>query len=168
MKSKAATVSAYLLSLPEDRRVAISSVRDTILKHLDSSYEEGMLYGMIGYYVPHSVYPKGYHCDPKQPLPFAALGSQKNYMVLHLMPLYTGGVEDGPGNPYALWFREAWAKTGKRLDIGKACIRFKKLDDLPLDLIVEAIRRVPASTYIQSFEAALAQAAKSLPAKRSK
>lgn len=88
MQSKASTVDEYLRSLPEDRRTAINAVRAVILKNLDSLFKEGMLYGMIGYYVPHSAYPKGYHCDPKKPLPFAVLGSQKNYLALHLMAIY--------------------------------------------------------------------------------
>jgi|ERR1051326_7002900 hypothetical protein len=161
MQSKAPTVQAYLRSLPEDRRAAISAVRDVILNNLDASYAEGMQFGMIGYYVPHSVYPKGYHCDPRQPLPFAALASQKNYMSLYLMSVYCGCVGDNPGNKHAQWFREAWAKTGKKLDMGKACIRFKKIDDLPLDLIGEAVRRVPASTYIEYCKSSLAQSQKS-------
>src|SRR4051794_7327914 len=90
MPTKPATVDAYLDSLPQDRRDALNQVRKVILANLDPQYEEGIQYGMIGYYVPHSVYPKGYHCDPKQPLPFAALGSPKSYMVLHLMCLYFG------------------------------------------------------------------------------
>jgi hypothetical protein len=102
---------------------------------------------MIGYYVPHRVYPAGYHCDPKQPLPFAGLASQKNYMSLYLMCVY-GDSE------HSRWFRQAWLQTGKKLDMGKACIRFKKLDDLALDCISEAIRRVPAKKYIDYCEAA--------------
>ncbi len=160
MQSRAPTVEAYLRSLPGDRRATISAVRDVILKNLEASYEEGMQYGMIGYYVPHHVYPKGYHCDPKQPLPFAALASQKNYMSLYLMSVYCGCVDDNPGNQHARWFREAWAKTGKKLDMGKACIRFKKIEDLPLDLIGEAIRRVSASMYIEFCEASLTGAPK--------
>lgn len=150
MPTKAPTVQSYLKSLPADRRSAINAVRDVILKNLDSSYEEGIQYGMIGYYVPHRIYPKGYRCDPTKPLQFAALGSQKNYMSLHLMSLYVCG--DGPANNHAKWFRDAWAKTGKKLDMGKACIRFKKIEDLPLDLIGEAVRRVPAATYIKFCE----------------
>ncbi|SRR5579871_4175932 len=156
MKSTVPTVPAYLRALPADRRAALGAVRDVILKNLDASYEEGMQYGMIGYYVPHRVYPQGYHCDPKQPLPFAALASQKNYMSLYLMSVYCGCADGSPGNKHSQWFREAWAKTGKKLDMGKACIRFKKVDDLPLDLIGEAIRRVPASMYIQFCESSLA------------
>ncbi|MFN7992979.1 MAG: DUF1801 domain-containing protein [Bryobacteraceae bacterium] len=166
MQSKATNVEAYLNSLPEDRRAAVSAVRETILKNLDPSYEEGMQYGMIGYYVPHRVYAKGYHCDPKQPLPFAALASQKNYMSLYLMSLYCGCGDDSPPNEHSRWFREAWGKTGKKLDMGKACIRFKKIDDVPLDVIGEAVRRVPASVYIQFCEASLEQAAKTRTVKQ--
>jgi hypothetical protein len=158
MQSTAPTVEAYLRSLPEDRRAAISAVRGVILKNLDTSYEEGMQYGMIGYYVPHHVYPKGYHCDPKQPLTFAALASQKNYMSLYLMSVYGGSVGDSPRNQHERWFREAWARTGKKLQMGKSCIRFKKVEDLALDLIGEAIKRVPASMYIEFCEASLARA----------
>src|SRR5438046_900300 len=134
---KAASVERYLAALPQDRRSAIEAVREVILENLDKDYEEGMQYGMIGYYVPHRVFPAGYHCDPKQPLPFAALASQKGYMALYLMAVY--GDAD-----HQAWFRDAWAKTGKKLDMGKACVRFKKLADLPLSVIGEVIRRVPA------------------------
>ena len=134
MQSKATTVEQYLAELPEDRRKALEAVRRVVLKNLDKDYEEGIQYGMIGYYVPHRVFPKGYHCDPKQPLPFAGLASQKNHMSLYLMCIY--GESD-----LSRWFRQAWAKTGKKLDMGKACVRFKKLDDLALDVIAEAIRR---------------------------
>jgi hypothetical protein len=113
MQSKAATVEAYLRSLPEDRRAAIGAVRGVILKNLDASYEEGLQYGAIGYYMPQRFYPKGYHCDPKQPLPFAALASQKNYMSLYLMSVYCRCVDDDPGNPHARWFREAGQERGR-------------------------------------------------------
>ncbi len=136
MQSKATTVAQYLSELPDDRRKALEAVRKVILKNLDRDYEEGMQYGMIGYYVPHRIYPAGYHCDPKQPLPFACLASQKNYMSLYLMCIY--GDSD-----HAKWFQNAWAKTGKKLDMGKSCVRFKKLEDLALGVIGEAIRRVP-------------------------
>jgi hypothetical protein len=149
MQSKAATVDQYLAELPDERREALAAVREVILKSLDKDYEEGMQYGMIGYYVPHRVHPAGYHCDPRQPLPFAALASQKNYMSLYLMCVY-GESE------HSKWFRKAWAETGKKLDMGKACVRFKTLDDLPLEVIGEAIRRVPAKKYIAACESAVA------------
>lgn len=148
MQSKVATVERYLAELPEDRRSALETVRAAILENLDRDYEEGMQYGMIGYYVPHRVYPAGYHCDPKQPLCFAGLASQKNYMSLYLMCVY--GDSD-----HAEWFREAWAKTGKKLDMGKSCVRFKKVEQLALDVIGEAIRRVPAKKYIEHCEGVL-------------
>jgi hypothetical protein len=148
MTSKAATVEEYLAELPEDRRAALSAVRDVILAHLPEGYEEIMQYGMIGYVVPHSLYPAGYHCDPRQPVSIAGLGSQKNYMSLYLMCVY--GDE-----PTAEWFRAAYAASGKKLDMGKACVRFKKLDDLPLDVIGQAIARVPVQAYIARYEATL-------------
>ncbi len=147
MQSQASTVAQYLSELPEDRRKALEVVRRIILDNLDEDYEEGIQYGMIGYYVPHRVYPAGYHCDPRQPLPFAGLASQKNYMSFYFMCIY-GESE------LSRWFREAWAETGKKLDMGKACIRFKKPEDLALDVIAEAIRRVPARKYIAYCEAA--------------
>jgi hypothetical protein len=148
MQSKALSVPEYLAGLPADRRAAIETVRKVILANLDRDYEEGVQYGMIGYYVPHRVFPAGYHCDPKQPLNFACLASQKNHMSLYLMCVY--GHE-----PTADWFRTAWAKTGKKLDMGKSCIRFKKAEDLALDVIGEAVKRVPAKKYLEHYEAAL-------------
>jgi hypothetical protein len=157
MQSKATTVEQYLAGLPPDRRTAIKAVREVILKNLDKDYVEGMQYGMIGYYIPHSVYPAGYHCDPRQPLPFAGLASQKNHMSLYLMCLY--GSAD-----HLKWFEEAWSKTGKKLDMGKSCVRFKKLEDLALDVLAEAIQRVPASKYIEHVESAL-QSIRNRPSK---
>ncbi len=148
MQSKAATVDEYLASLPEDRRAAIEAVRAVIRQNLDPGYEEGMQYGMIGYYVPHRVYPAGYHCDPKQPLPFAGLASQKGHMSVYLMCVY-GAAEHGTR------FRDEWAKTGKKLDMGKSCIRFKKIEDLALDVIGATIKRVPARSYIGYYESAI-------------
>lgn len=158
MQSKAATVKDYLASLPTDRRAAVEAVRKVVNANLDKGYEEGMQYGMIGWYVPHTVFPAGYHCDPKQPLPFAGLASQKNYISLYLMGLYCGCYERG--NPadltaQAKWFHEAWAKTGKKLDAGKCCIRFKRLEDVALDVVAEAIRRTPVKTYIEYYTSAL-------------
>ena len=140
----------YLAELPADRREAIEAVRQVILENLDKDYEEGMQYGMISYYVPHRVYPAGYHCDPSHPVCFAGLASQKNYLSLYLMCLY--GSQD-----HWKWFTEAWAKAGKKLDMGKSCVRFKKVEELALDVIGEAIRRVPARKYIAACEAALAK-----------
>lgn len=145
MQSKATTVEQYLASLPPDRRAALQAVREVILKNLDKDFEEGMLYGGICYYVPHRLFPAGYHCDPSKPLCYAGLGWQKHHMSLGLMSVY--------GSPEHLkWFRAAWARTGKRLDMGKACIRFRKVEDVPLEVIGEAIRRVPVKAYIAHYE----------------
>ena len=163
MQSRATTVAAYLKSLPEERRQAVAAVRKEILANLDGGYEEGMQYGMIGYYVPHRLYPAGYHADSKQPLPFAALASQKNHLALYLMALYSG---EGGEAPEARWFREAWAKAGKKLDMGKSCVRFKRVEDVPLEVIGEAIRRIPARLYVERYEKVLASVKKSKPAKK--
>ncbi|MCP4246534.1 MAG: DUF1801 domain-containing protein [bacterium] len=153
MQSKATTVDEYLAGLPDDRRETLEAVREAILENLPKGYEEGMQYGMIGYYVPHSVYPPGYHCDPQQPLPFAGLASQKNHMALYLMCIYTDPEQ-------AAWFRETWAKTGKKLDMGKSCVRFKKLDDLPLNVIGLAIKRMPVKKFIERYESVVKPAGK--------
>ena len=148
MQSKAQTVKAYLDELPPDRRAAISAIRAAIRKDLPKGYAEGMQYGMIGYYVPHSVYPPGYHCDPRQPLPFASLASQKNHMALYLMCTYADPEHAG-------WFQKAWKAAGKKLDMGKSCVRFKKLDDVPLDVVGEAVRRVPVAEYVALYESTI-------------
>ena len=145
MQSKAATVTEYLKELPDDRRAAISKVRTVIRKHLPKGFAEQMGYGMIGYVVPHRLSPAGYHCNPNQPLPFAGLASQKNYMSLYVMTVGHPEVER--------WLREQ--VKGKRVDIGKCCIRFKKLEDLPLDTIGELIARFPVEDYIMYYEDAV-------------
>jgi hypothetical protein len=150
--SKAQTVREYLAELPADRRAAIEAVRRVILKNLDKDYEEGMQYGMIGYYVPHRVFPAGYRCDPKQPLPFAGLASQKQYMAIYLMSVCGCDDPARKPTPEGAWFRKAWLKAGKKLDMGKACIRFKKIEDVPLEVIGEAIARVPAKKYLARIE----------------
>lgn len=158
MQSKAKTVKQYLDELPPDRRSAIDQVRTVILRNLDPVIEEGMQYGMIGYSIPHNVYPPGYHCDPKQPLPFVCLASQKNYMSLYLGCVYGNAAEER-------WFKQAWARTGKKLDMGKSCVRFKKLGDLPLDVIGESIRRVSAQKFIEQYESVLSQTRSRKPSK---
>ena len=145
MQSKAATVEAYLAELPGDRREAISAIREVILKHLPNGYEEGMQWGMIGYYVPHTLYPAGYHCQPDEPLPIASLASQKNHMAFYGFGLYIDEEQAG-------WFVEEWKKAGKKLDMGKSCVRFKKLDDVALKVIGKAIKRMPVKKYIGLYE----------------
>jgi hypothetical protein len=149
MQSKARTVDQYLAELPPDRREAIAAVRKVILSNIDhTKVEEGMLYGMIGYYIPHSVYPKGYHCTPEVPLSYICLGSQKNYMSLYMMSIYEGAGE-------AKAFRDAWARSGKKLDMGKSCIRFKEAEDLPLEVIADTIRKTPVDAFIARYEAVI-------------
>lgn len=145
MQSKATSVAQYLRDLPPDRREAVAAVRKVVLANMDPALEEGMQYGMIGWYVPHAVFPPGYHCDPKQPLPFASLASQKNYLSLYLMSVYADGTADEG------WFRAAWAKTGKKLDMGKCCLRFKRVEDLALDVIAEAFRRATVKDHLTAY-----------------
>ena len=149
MKSKATNVKDYLDSLPEDRRKVIEAVRKVIRKNLDKNYEESMLWGMIGYAVPHRVWPLGYHCDPSKPLMMAALASQKSNMTVYLMSVYSDKAERA-------WFQKAWAKTGKKLNMGGCCVRFTKVEDAALDVIGEAIRRTPAMSYVENYVKILA------------
>jgi hypothetical protein len=144
MPSKAATVKDYLAGLPADRREVIEAVREVIVANLDEGYEEGMQYGMLGYYVPHRVFPDGYHCDPKQPLPFLSVASTKTHIALHMFCVYG---DDG----LHAWFRDAWSKTGKKLDMGAACVRVKKLEDIALDVVGEVVRRLPTATYVEHY-----------------
>lgn len=147
MQSKAKTVAEYLKSLPADRRAAIETVRKVFLKNLSKGFEEGMQYGMIGYYVPHSIFPAGYHCNPKEPLPFGGIASQKNHMSMYMMCIYADPEHQD-------WFVNAWKATGKKLDMGKGCIRFKKIEDVPLDVVGEAVRRIPLKRFLEFYESA--------------
>lgn len=166
MQSKATSVADYLKELAPERRTEIEKVRAVVLKHMDPALAEGMTYGMIGYFVPHSTYPAGYHCDPRQPLPYAGLASQKQYMSLYLMPQYCGRPGDANAeNDDLKWFKAAWAKTGKKLDMGKCCIRFQKADDLALDVIAESLRRTTVKKWIAQYESVLTPAQKAKAAK---
>jgi len=159
VSSKATTVREYLEGLPAGRRGVVQAVREVILKNKDKDLAEGMQYGMIGYYVPHSLYPAGYHVDPKQPLGFAHLAAQKNHFALYMMPLYAGSDGKGKSGVNA-WFVKEWAKTGKKLDMGKSCIRFKRLEDLALDVIGQAFARITVKKYVAQVEAALTKLGK--------
>ena len=151
MTSTATTPEAYLETLPDERRPIISAMRSTILKNLPAGFEEQMNYGMLGYVVPHSMYPSGYHCNPKQPLPFLNLASQKNHISLYHMGLYEGELLD--------WFRSEWPKySQKKLDMGKCCVRFKKPADVPLDLIGELVSRVTPQQWVEYYEATVKRA----------
>jgi hypothetical protein len=144
-RSSAATVEQYLDELPADRRAVIAAVRDVIVKNLPAGYEEGMNWGAITYEVPLSRYPKTYN---GQPLPYASLAAQKNYYALYLMGVYG---EDGAP---ARLLKEGFAKAGKKLDMGKSCVRFKKLEDLPLDVIGRVVASTPPDAFIAQYERA--------------
>lgn len=143
MKSSAKTVDEYLRQLPAERQEAIRAVRQVILKNLPKGYEEAMSWGAICYQVPLARLPKTYN---GQPLCYAALASQKNFMTLYLMTVYGH-------KPTEKRFRERFKAAGKKLDMGKSCVHFKKLDDLPLDVIGEVIARVPLEEYIRRYQA---------------
>lgn len=148
MTSDAKTPQDYLANLPEDRKAAVLSLRKTILDNLPEGFTEGMGYGMLCYSVPHSLYPKGYHCDPKLPLPFISLASQKNFIALYHMGVYAD-------QKLLDWFVAEYPKHAKhKLDMGKSCIRFKKVDDIPLDLIAELARKITVADWISAYEAA--------------
>jgi hypothetical protein len=154
--SKAQTVKEYIASLPADRRAAVEKVRKVVLKNLPDGYEEGMLYGMIGYYVPFSVLPDTYN---GQPLLIAGLASQKNYHSLYLMCVY--------GDPkLRRAFEDGFRKAGKKLDMGKSCVRFKTADDLPLDVVGQAIAAVGVDDYVGIYQASREPAPGKRPVKK--
>ena len=138
----ATKVDEMIAALPPDRREAMAAVRDVVRANLPPGYEEGMQYGMIGWYVPLERFPDTYN---NQPLGLAGLASQKNYMSLYLNTVY--------GDPETeRWFRERFAESGKKLNMGKSCVRFRKLDELPLDVIAETIARTPVDRYVERYE----------------
>jgi uncharacterized protein YdhG (YjbR/CyaY superfamily) len=143
MKSKATTPDAYVASLPADRREAIAKVRAEIVRNLPNGYEETVEFGLIAYVVPLDRFPCTYNGHP---LMYAALASQKQHMAVYLTNVY--------GHPAtAKWFQSEYKKSGKRLDMGKSCVRFRKLDDLPLELIGRTIARTPLETFVRYCEA---------------
>ena len=148
MQSIAKTPQAYVDSLPEERKVAIEKMRQAIKETLPKGFEEVMCYGMLGYVVPHSLYPKGYHCDPKLPLGFISLASQKNFLALYHMGIYA--------KPELLdWFVGEFPKHSKsKLDMGKSCIRFKKMNDIPYELISELASKMTVQDWIDCYESA--------------
>ena len=152
MQSKAKSVEEYLAALPEDRREVITAIREVIMKNLPKGYEEGMQWGMPSYFVPLSAYPAGYNCQPDQPLPFVGFASQKNHMAFYGFCIY---MDEELKNRFVL----DWKKSGKKLDMGKSCVRFKKLEDVPLKVIGDAVKRVPMKKYIKQYEDQLQQTA---------
>lgn len=153
MQSQAKTVAAYLKELPPDRRAAIAAVRQVVLENVDrETVQETMGYGMIGFSIPHRVFPQGYHCDPSMPVPYIGLASQKQYMSLYLMGVYGGSDEER-------FLRDGFAKAGLRIDLGKCCLRFKRLEDLDLDVVAQTIRRLPAREYLARYVASVSKTA---------
>lgn len=146
MQSKATTIDQYLKNISEDKAEGFSKLRDTIKKNIPKGFSEEINYGMIGYVVPHSIYPDGYHCDPKLPLPFVAIAAQKNFIALYHMGIYA--------SPELLaWFTSEYPKHSKaKLDMGKSCIRFKKPDDIPFKLIGELIKKMSTKDWIGLYE----------------
>ena len=146
MQSKATTVDNYIAELPEDRQKAIATLRSVIKKNLPKGFKEGMGYGMMGWSVPHTIYPAGYHCKPSEPLPFAGLASQKDSINFYHMGIYA--------DPKLLnWFVEEYPKHSKqKLDMGKSCVRFKKLDEIPYKLIGELMKKMSAKDWIAKYE----------------
>jgi len=146
MQSSAATVDDYIKELAPDRQAAVKKIRAVIKKHLPKGFNEEMGYGMIGYVVPHTIYPAGYHSTPKLPLPFMNLASQKNFIALHHLGLYAD-------NKLLDWFVNEYEQAGVgKLDMGKGCVRFKKLDKIPYELIGELIAKVTVDNWIKIYE----------------
>jgi uncharacterized protein YdhG (YjbR/CyaY superfamily) len=146
MNIPAETPDEYMNKLPDDRKQVISKLRQTLKANLPEGFSETINYGMIGYVVPHSLYPKGYHCDTKLPLPFINIASQKNFVALYHMGLYAD-------TELHEWFTKEYPKHCKsKLDMGKSCIRFKKLEQIPYDLIASLSQRVSVDKWINIYE----------------
>ena len=146
MQSKATSVNDYVEELPHDRKEPFTKLRQTVLANLPAGFSECMNYGMVGFVVPHSTYPDGYHCNPELPLPFANIASQKNFIGLYHMGIYA--------NKELLdWFVAEYPKHCKRkLDMGKSCIRFKKMEDIPYDLIGELMQKMTVQDWVTLYE----------------
>jgi len=146
MQSTASSPDKYLDELPDDRKTAMTELRKVISKNIPKGFKEGMGYGMMGYSVPHSIYPAGYHCTPELPLPFIGIASQKNFVALYHMGIYA--------DPKLLdWFTTEFPKHSKaKLDMGKSCIRFKKMDQIPFKLIGELASKMTVKEWIALYE----------------
>ena len=147
----AATVEAYIDALPEDRKVIIEKLRNIFRKNLPKGFEECISYGSIGFVVPHSLYPKGYHCDPKLPVPFINIASKKSHIAIHHMGMYADPV-------LRKWFEDEHKKSStKKLDMGAGCIRYKKPEDVPLDLLKTLAKKISPKDYLARMEAIVAK-----------
>ena len=146
MKYKVTTPEEYLAQIPEDRKEAFQKLRKVIKRNLPEGFKEGMSYGMIGYYVPHSIYPKGYHVSPELPLPFIHIASQKNTVNLYHNGIYAS-------KDLFNWFVDAYKqKMSKKPDMGKSCVRFKKMNEIPYDLIGELCRKMTVLEWVERYE----------------
>jgi uncharacterized protein YdhG (YjbR/CyaY superfamily) len=151
MKGVATTPDEYIAALPADRREIIAAIRQTINANIPDGFRECMPYGMIGWVVPHSIYPNGYHVDPSKPLGLISLASQKNHIALYHMGLY-------PGTELNDWFVNEWPKhSKKKLDLGKSCLRLKRAEDVPLKLIGELSSKLTAKRWAELYEQMLAR-----------
>lgn len=148
MTSQATSPEEYLANVPEERLSSLEKLRKVILDNLPKGFEEGMSYGMIGYYVPHSIYPNGYHCDTKLPLPFMSFASQKNSINFYHMGIYAN-------KELYDWFVSEYPKySNRKLDMGKSCMRFKKPEDIPFQLIGELVQKISVQNWIETYESA--------------
>ena len=146
MQSTAKTPAEYVDSLPDERKSVIENIRKTVLDNLPEGFEETMGYGMLGYVVPHSIYPSGYHCDPKTPLPFISVASQKNFIAFYHMGIYAD-------ETLLNWFVAEYPKHCKtKLDMGKSCIRFKKMNDIPYELLGQLVAKMSVQDWISLYE----------------
>ncbi len=146
MQSKATTVEEYIEALSGDRKLIISKIRGILKENMPVDFHEEMSYGMIGYVVPHGIYPAGYHCSPKLPLPFISIASQKNFIALYHMAV-------AYDDDLLTWFKESYQTHCKtKLDMGVGCIRFKKMDDIPYDLIGELASKMTVAAWIELYE----------------
>jgi hypothetical protein len=149
MQSKAATPDEYIADLPEDRKDVMTKLRSAIKKNLPKGFEEVMGYGALGWVVPHKLYSAGYHCDPKLPLPFLGIASQKNHIAVYHMGIYSS-------EPLIEWFQGEWPKhSSKKLDMGKSCIRFKKPADVTVALIGELASKMTPKEWIEIYETSI-------------
>lgn len=145
MMYEANSPEEYINQLPEERKAVISELRKVILDNLPQGFEETISYGMISYVVPHTIHPAGYHCNPKEPLPFMSIASQKNFVAVYHMGLYSD-------KELFNWFVQEYPKYMKtKLDMGKSCIRFKKMDQVPYELIGELSGKITVEEWIALF-----------------
>ena len=149
MQYKVTSADDYLDQVPEERKETLKKLRKTIKENLPEGFEEGMQYGMIGYYVPHKMYPNGYHCKPEEPLPFMSFASQKNSINLYHSGIYAK-------KELLDWFINEYPKhSSRKLDMGKSCIRFKKIDEIPYDLIAELCKKMTVKDWIKTYESTI-------------